>query len=546
MHIFQRSIAAAVTACALAAWWGIPAAADQITYYQPPKFNHQVKPNYPDSARASKETGVVFIKVLIGADGKAKSFTVRSSGHKDLDTAVLSAAKASSYAPATKNGKPVAAFYDFSYKFTLAGLTENAGSDSDLAKRLQSNPKNVPARLALTEYYINRGDFAQAETTAQEGTSLTPNDARIWAQLGRAYYSDGSPKKDTAKLRQAATAYDKALSLDPHSPNTSQAAAVYAEYAFNLMTSQQYNDCIPYISKAAQLNSKEMQYRMIKGDCESGGGNNQAALADYQASQALDTKKDTMITARLLAAIGNAKLGIGDEAGGIEALNESERTNSHAVFAYQYLASYYIRKGNLNAALNPLSQLVQIQPDNIQAQVNIGAIYVQQKNYPAAQAAFNKALAKDPKNADALFGFAQIAAAQEKMGDIDAALQKAIAATPSGAAIYNTQIANQLLNPGNKTDHTNEAVRYAQAATTADPNLGAAWFALGIAYADQKKKDQANSALHKAFDLFRAKNDQIGMDNVNKAYMQLNGKDSSLMTGKGINEKTNQPTGTGN
>jgi len=542
MHTFQRSIAAAVTACALAAWWGLPAAADQITYYEAPKFQVQVKPTYPESARAAKEVGVVFVKVLIGADGKPKSFTVRSSGHKDLDAAVLAAAKSSSYRPATKNGKPVAAFYDFSYKFTLAGLAENVGSDSDLAKQLAANPKSVPVRLALTEFYINKGDFAQAESTAQQGVNLSPNDARLWAQLGRAYYSDGSPKKDVAKLKQAAEAYDKSLSLDPHSPNTSQAGAVYAEYAFNLMAAQQYNDCIPYATKATTLNAKEMQYRMLKGDCEDGAGNHEAALADYQAAQQLDTKKDSMLTSRVLADLGNAKLNMGDEAGGIEALNESERANSHAIFAYQYLASYYIRKGNLNAALNPLSQLAQVQPNNVQVQVNIGDIYVRQKNFSAAQAAYNKALSLDPKNADALFGLAELSAAQGNLGQTDAALQKALAAAPANAAIYNTNIAMLFLQTtSDKTDHSGDAARYALAATTADPNMANAWYALGIAYADQKKKDQANSALHKAFDLFKAKNDPAGMNAVNQAYMQLNGKDQSLMTGKGVNEKTNQP-----
>lgn len=541
MRTLQRSLALALAACILAAWGGRPARAD-VTYYVPPHFKSQKKPIYPESARAKREAGTVFVKVLVGANGVAKSFSVRSSGHKDLDDAVLAAAKSSTYAPATKNGQPVAAFYDFSYKFTLAGLAENEGSDSDLAKQLASNPKSVATRLRLTEFYIAKSDYAQAQSTAQDGVKLSPNDPRLWAQLGRAYYSEGSAKHDLAKLRQAADAYDKAMALDPHAASSAQAAAVYAEYAFNLMTSQQYSECLPYISKAAQINSKEMQYRMIKGDCEDAGGNHQAALADYQAAQQLDTKKDANMTARLLADIGNAKLNLGDEAGGIEALNQSEAAAPHAIFAYQYLATYYIKKGNLNAALNPLNQLALIDSKNVQVHVNLGDIYVRQKNFTAAATEYNKALALDPKNGDAQFGLAELAAAQGSTGQVDSALQKAIAAAPANNALYNTSIAMLYLNQTNdKTDHSAEAVRYAQAATVADPNMANAWYALGIAYADQKKKDQANSALRKAFDLFKAKNDAGGMDAVNKAYMALNGKDQSLMTGKGVNEKTNQP-----
>jgi len=51
--------------------------------------------------------------------------------------------------------------------------------------------------------------------------------------------------------------------------------------------------------------------------------------------------------------------------------------------------------------------------------------------------------------------------------------------------------------------------------------------------------------LRKDFDLFKAKNDQNGMQVVNKAYTDLNGKDNSLMTGAGRNEKTNQPGSSG-
>lgn len=541
MHNFQRGIVA-LGALALAASLSLPALADQPTYYYPPKFKSQVKPSYPESARAAREAGTVFVKVLVGADGVAKSFTIKSSGHKDLDAEVMKAAKASKYTPATRNGKAVMAFYDFSYKFTLAGLAENEGSDSELAKRLSQDPKNVSTRLALTEFYINKGDFSNAESTAQEGVKANPNDARLWAQLGRAYYQDGSAKKDMGKLKQAADAYDKALSMGSGGQYSSQAAAVYAEYGFNLMQAQQYNDCLPYADKAAQLNSKQMQYRMLKGDCEEGALNHAAALADYKAAQALDDKKSLDMTARLLADIGNVQLTMNDEADGLASLNAAQKAAPHSGFAYQYLASYYIRKGNLNAALNPLLQLAQIQPDNSQVQINIGDIYVRQKNFAAAQTAYNKALTTDPKSADAQFGLAELAAAQGNIAGTDAALHKAIGMAPANSATYNAAIATLFLAATtDKVDHSGDAAKYAQAATVADPNYANGWYTLAIAYADQKKKDQANSAFRKAFDLFKAKNDQAGMKAVNDQYMALNGKDNSLMTDKARTERTNQP-----
>src|SRR5579864_2837431 len=176
MHKIQRSIAAAVGALALAAAWIPAATADQPIYYQPPKFKVQIKPNYPSSARSKHETGTVFVKVLVGADGVVKSYTIaRSSGHKDLDDEVLRVAKLSRYAPATRDGKPTMAFYDFSYKFSIAGLEENIGAATDLSKKLADDPKNVPTRIALIDSNINLNNFAQAESAADDGVKLLPN-----------------------------------------------------------------------------------------------------------------------------------------------------------------------------------------------------------------------------------------------------------------------------------------------------------------------------------------------------------------------------------
>jgi TonB family protein len=548
MHNFQRSFAAAVGAFVLAAAW-MPAAAraDQPTYYEPPKFKIQVKPNYPESAKAAHETGTVFVKVLVATDGSAKQIIIaKSSGHKDLDAEVLRVAKLSKYYPATRDNKPTTAFYDFSYNFTLAGLTETAAQTGDLAKKLAANPKDVPARLGMINLDINKRDFASAESLADAGVKILPSDARLWAARGDAYYQDGSDSHQLATLKTAADSYEEAIKLDPKVAPAGVVSAAYAEYAFSLWQNQQFEACLPYADKAASMNPKAWQYRMLKGDCESGEQNYKAALADYQAAQQADDKKSPDLTSRLLASMGNAQLGMGDEAAGLNSLNQAEQLAPKSPFAYQYKASYYITKGNLNAALNPLLQLAQVQPNNVQVQINIGDIYVRQKNYPAAQAAYDKALSIDPKNADAQFGLAEMAAAKGDAKSADAALQKAISMAPSNAGLYNATLAQLFLNATtDKEDHSADAEKYASAATIADPTYAMGWYALGIAYADQHKKDQANSALRKAFDLFKAKNDEQGMEFVDKAFVQLNGKDNSLLTGSGRNEKTNQPGGTG-
>jgi tetratricopeptide (TPR) repeat protein len=283
---------------------------------------------------------------------------------------------------------------------------------------------------------------------------------------------------------------------------------------------------------------------MLKGDCESGQGNYKTAMTDYQAAQQLDDKKDPELSARLLASMGSAQLNMGDEAAGLQSINQAEQLYPKGTAAYQYLASYYINKGNLNAALNPLIKLAQLNPQNVQAQINIGDIYVRQNNFTEAQAAFTKALQIDPKSGDAQFGLAEIAAKKGDIKTTDTELQKAIAIDAGNASLYDATIAQFLEAPTtDKTDHTADAAHYADAATKADPNNPSAWYSLGIAYADQNKKDMANSALRKAFDLYKARGDQNGMQQTNAAYGQVN-KGQSLMGGS--NGTTNgQGGGTG-
>lgn len=539
---FPRSLMVAIGFSAMMAA-GSAAFADQPSYYQPPHFKVQVKPNYPASARARHETGTVLVKVLVMPDGTPKSFTiVRSSGHKDLDDEVLRVAKLSTYAPATRDGKPVVAFYDFSYNFTLSGLASPAVA-GDLEKRLAANPTNVPLRTSVIEAAINQNNYAQAEKVADEGVSRVPGDARLWAARGEAYYADGVANHDDAKLKIAAESYDRALQINPAQVQKSSAAASFAQYAFGLMADQQYQACLPYASKAVTLVPNAFEYHFLKGDCEAGlDPQSSDALADYQAALKLDDKKRPDLTSRLYASLGNIELNQGNLAAGLQSLAEAQRIDPKAPYAYQIEAVYYINHGNLNAALNPLMQLAQLAPNDPQPQINMGGIYLRQKNFAAAQEAFSKALAIAPNNPDAQFGLAELPAAKGDVKNIDAPLQKAIALAPANAAAYNATIAQMLLSATtDKQDYSADAQRYAQAATQADPNYAMGWYSLGIAYADQRKTDQANSALRKAFDLFKAKNDMANMQLVDKAWVQLNGKDKSLLNGSGVNERTNQP-----
>ena len=538
MRKLSTSIVAAAACAALLAAVA-PAARGDVSYYTPPKFKHKVLPVYPAAARAAHETGTVLIKVLVATDGTPKQFILfKSSGHKDLDAAVLAAAKASTYSPAMRGTTPTLGFYDVTYKFNLTGIAEDEGNQADLAKKLDANPKDVQTRLALGTAYLNQKNFGQAEQVFQTGTQLIPDNAKLWAYQGLAYYQDAQTSNDPTKYKPAVDAYDRALKLDPHVETSNVAAAAYFNYGFHLQQSGDNADAILNAQKAIALNPKYGQYYILLGEAQTAQGDFANAIATLKKAQSLDDKKNTVVTVRILADLGNAELSQGDRANGLADINRAEQIKGDDPIPYMYLFSYYIKSKNSAAALTPLNQLAQLQKDDPHWQVEIGTIYLQQNNVAAAKAAFQKAIAIKPDNVEAQFGMAALGATTGDTASIGPVIQKiAATSTPQQASVYEGIIAIDLLNASasSKTSYAADAQKYADMATKADPTNGQAWYALGVADAQVNKSDKAtaSAALKKAYDIFKSQNNQDMMSTVNGVYKQINGTTIGGSAGEG-------------
>jgi TonB family protein len=545
----RRIAAVAVAAACLAAF--SPAARADVSYYTPPSFKNRVSPIYPDSARAKHETGAVVLKVLVAASGKPQQFIVfKSSGHKDLDDAVVAAAKASTYNPAMRGSTPTVGFYDVTYRFTLSGVAQDEGESSSLDKKLAANPKDVSTRLMVSQQYLSAKNFSAAEQTLQQGTQLTPS-AKMWARLGLAYYQDAQDRstKQTANLDQyksASDAFDQALKLDSRADGLVNIAAdSYFNYGFQLQNSGQSSTAQQYAQKAVALEPKRPDYFLLLGEAQTSLGDFANAVATLKKAESLDDKKSAIVTARILADEGNAELSQGDRANGMADINRSEQVDASALFAYEYLYSYYARSGNFAAAITPLMQLTQLDKGNAQWQALVGDMYMQNNNTAAARDAYQKAIKIDPNSLDAQFGIVQLSAMAGDTNAVSTGMAALTAkATPVEAAAYEARVAIDYLNAAS-TSHANlnaEAQKYADQATKADPNNPQGWYALGVADAQVNKGDKttANFALKKAYDIFKSQNNTQGMQQVDAAYKQLNGQD---LTGynNGRDEQTNQP-----
>jgi protein TonB len=88
--------------------------------FVPPSFLFRQEPAYPERARRAGAQGVVGVRIALAADGSVREVELtQSSGSRLLDDAALAAARASTFAPASRNRAPVDSEAVASYRFEL-------------------------------------------------------------------------------------------------------------------------------------------------------------------------------------------------------------------------------------------------------------------------------------------------------------------------------------------------------------------------------------------------------------------------------------------
>jgi protein TonB len=95
-----------------------PAPAAEV--FVPPAFLSRQEPPYPERARRAGVEGVVGVRIALAPDGSVRQVELtQSSGSRLLDEAALTAARASTFAPASRNRTPVESEAVASYRFEL-------------------------------------------------------------------------------------------------------------------------------------------------------------------------------------------------------------------------------------------------------------------------------------------------------------------------------------------------------------------------------------------------------------------------------------------
>jgi TonB family protein len=84
-----------------------------------PTVVHEVKPDYPESAKKERVQGNVMLGVVVKKDGTVGEVTVKKPLHPELDEAAIKAMKQWEFRPGTKDGKAVDVAVDVEMTFNL-------------------------------------------------------------------------------------------------------------------------------------------------------------------------------------------------------------------------------------------------------------------------------------------------------------------------------------------------------------------------------------------------------------------------------------------
>jgi protein O-GlcNAc transferase len=268
------------------------------------------------------------------------------------------------------------AHFQLGYVYTALGRGKEARPEYE--KALQLDPKMSEAALNLGILLLNE-DPAAAAAPLAKAVDLLPTESRPRTLLGLAY-------ERTGDLRNAATAYQGALALDPRDSETSlhlgqllirQNRAAEAEARFRMVLATEPE------SPAALLGLAQTMEAEKKPEAA-------AAYQDYLQVQPDDAAAQQRLVHILIA---NQKF---DEA--LVEMEKTQRGGAPSLESLKLRADISIGQKKWDDAVAVLKQAVALAPQDAQLRGGLGRTYLQQREFPKAEKELQAAIGLDGKN----------------------------------------------------------------------------------------------------------------------------------------------------
>jgi tetratricopeptide (TPR) repeat protein len=359
-------------------------AAQTSEFYSPPKIIKQ-GPN----ASPIVGTGAVTMKILVHKDGSVGAVTIEKSTNHGDDAAAKEIAKASTYKPGARDGKPEDAFYTLVLKFNGSSVQAEAGAGG--TGIMQAN--------AL----IRAGKYSEAKAQLDAYLVAHPGDRAAETALGVAdsYLNDNAG---------AAAAFDAAGAIPDNFK--ALAAKAYADAAVDALKAKNNDQAIALAGKALAL-QQNVNTLFIQGTAYANAQQYAPAIADLEKAKAeataghadaatLNTIDASLVAAYLFGGQSDKGIALARALKGRDPSNTRVDDTLAAYYNQQAVAA--MQAGNPDKSVALLEQAAQALPGRaVVLYVQAANVLAQGKtpDWKRVKAEADKALAIDPNDARA-------------------------------------------------------------------------------------------------------------------------------------------------
>jgi tetratricopeptide (TPR) repeat protein len=289
-------------------------------------------------------------------------------------------------------------------------------AEQELKQALSLDAKSSAVNSALADFYLLRGEPAQAEPFLKTAADLAP--LRSAVRLGYAEF----------KLRTGATAEAKRFveAITSKAPDYLPAWGFLAEMAF---AQRKDDECTSLVKQMLVRDPVNFEALMLSGNLALAKGDGTNAISKFERVISVYGKNPQVLYRIALAQLANQEL-----AKSTATLVQATTLDPNFAEAVLLLAQFNIRQGDPASAIIALTKLTQRRPQLAPAYSLLVTAYLAQKNPDQALAVYRQMLQLFPKNPQVPLAIGVLLNQQNKKVEARQAFEKAIEISPDSPA----------------------------------------------------------------------------------------------------------------
>lgn len=378
----------------------------------------------------------------------------------------------------------------------LAVNPASAEAHAQLAAALQARELHEDAIASYRRALALRPDFAEANyglATAQQQLKK-PQEALLQYEVAistnphftEAYYGAATQLQALNRTDEAIRRYEEALAIDPD----------FAEASFGLGSALQalnrQDEALKRYKDALEIDDNYVEALIGVGVAFEAMNRPQEAVEAYRRAVSIDPDNVGIRNnlGRILSALGR------DQEGIVEYIAALAIEPNYAE-AHCNLAAAFVKLGRYDEAIFHCEKALAIKQDFGRAIMNLGTALAHASRHHDAAACFEKVIRLHPDSSEAYSGLSTVLVELGRTEEGRCAIEKAIELAPRKTSLYRDLAEIKLLMQDDPHFVTLQAIER-EADSLGESEQMFLHFALGKAYADQKRYEESFSHLLKA------------------------------------------------